>query len=63
VSGDIPGRTARVAYAVTPYVNGCRPGAVPFIPTTCTLGTSAEYDGGNHTPPIYRLSTVLIAFR
>jgi len=48
---------------VTPYVNGCRPGAVPFIPATCTLGTSAEYDGGRHTPPIYRLSTVLIAYQ
>lgn len=63
VSRDIRGRTARLAYAVTRYVNGCRPGADPFIPTTCTLGTSADYDGGRHTPPIYRLSTVLIAYR
>lgn len=55
--------TALVAYAVTPYVNGCRPGAVPFIPTTCAFGTGADYDGGAHTPPIYRLSTVLIAYR
>jgi hypothetical protein len=62
VSGDIRGSAARLAYAVTPYVNGCRPGAAPFIPTTCTLGTGAEYDGGRHTPPIYRLSTVLIAY-
>ncbi len=62
VSSDIPGPTARFSYAVTPYVNGCRPGAQPFIPTTCTLGTSADYDGGRHTPPIYRLSTVLIAY-
>jgi hypothetical protein len=63
VTDDVRGSTARVAYAVTPYVNGCRPGADPFIPTTCVLGTSADYDGGNHTPPIYRLSTVLIAYR
>ena len=62
VSRDIRGRTATLAYAITPYVNGCRPDAVPLIPTTCTLGTSAEYDGGRHTPPIYRLSTVLIAY-
>lgn len=63
VSEDIRGRSARIAYAVTPYVNGCRPGSSPFIPATCVLGTSAEYDGGLHTPPIYRLSTVLIAYQ
>jgi hypothetical protein len=63
VSRDITGNSARIAYSVTPYVNGCRPGADPFIPATCTLGTSAEYDGGRHTPPIYRLSTVLIAYQ
>ena len=56
-------RAARVTYAVTPYVNGCRPGATPFIPILCVFGTSADYDGGAHTPPIYRLSSVLIAYR
>ena len=62
VSRDIPGREVQLAYEVTPYVNGCRPGASPCIPTPCTLGTEAEYDGGRRTPPIYRLSTVLIAY-
>lgn len=63
VSGDVRSPSARIAYAVTPYVNGCRPGADPLIPSLCVLGTSADYDGGSHTPPVYRLSTVLIAYR
>ena len=62
MSSDVRGTTARVAFAVTPYVNGCRPGAVPFIPTICVFGTGADYDGGAHTPPIYRLSSALIVF-
>lgn len=53
----------KFSYGVTPYVNTCRPGATPPVPTTCTLGTSPEYDGGRHTEPIYRLSTVLIVYR
>ncbi len=63
ITPDIQSSTAKLAYAVTPYVNGCRPGANPFIPTTCVFGTPADYDGGGHTPPLYRLSTVVIAYR
>ncbi len=62
VSSDVAAHSARIAYSVSPYVNKCRPGAVPMVPTECVLGTSAEYDGGRHTPPVFRLSTVLIAY-
>lgn len=52
---------ATIAYDVATYVNTCRPDA----PTCegCTLGTDCKYDGGNHTEPVYYVSSLLIAYR
>ena len=49
-----------IAYDVEPHVNSCRPDA----PTCegCTLGTGCAYDGGQHTPPFYLVSAVLIVY-
>ena len=56
-----PGESVPVVYDVQAYENSCRPDAP--VCTGCALGTSCEYDGGNHTPPIYDLSAMLIAYR
>lgn len=56
-----PGESVSVIYDVQAYENSCRPDAPEC--TGCALGTSCEYDGGNHTPPIYDLSAMLIAYR
>lgn len=55
-----------VRYEVAAYENTCRPPAADggtCDTTTCSLGTGCGYDGGNHTEPFYRLSSVLVAFR
>ena len=56
-----PGESVAVSYDVQAYENSCRPDAP--VCTGCALGTGCEYDGGNHTPPIYDLSAMLIAYR
>lgn len=56
-----PGQSVSVIYDVQAYENSCRPES-PMC-TGCALGTGCEYDGGNHTPPIYDLSAMLIAYR
>lgn len=56
-----PGETVAISYDVQAYENTCRPDAPEC--TGCALGTGCEYDGGNHTPPIYDLSAMLIAYR
>jgi hypothetical protein len=51
-----------LGYAIDSYVNTCSPG--PLCNTAdCTLGNSCDYDGGNHTPPFYAFSAVVIAYR
>lgn len=52
---------ATFAYDVESYENTCRPDASPC--TGCTLGSTCDYDGGNHTEPNYYVSSVLIAYR
>ena len=55
-----------VHHGVAAYDNTCRE-----MPTdsgtcnqaTCSLGTPCAYDGGNHTEPFFRLSTVMITYR
>jgi hypothetical protein len=62
VDVDLKGKTtASIVYDVEAYENTCRPDAQTC--TGCTLGSSCAYDGGNHTEPVYWVSTVLIAYR
>jgi hypothetical protein len=55
------GASVTVTYDVQAYENTCRPDAP--VCTGCALGTGCDYDGGNHTPPIYDISAMLIAYR
>jgi hypothetical protein len=55
------GRDIIVRWTPEVYVNTCRPGAGSC--SGCTLGTSCEYDGGNHTEPYYQLSGMLVVTR
>jgi hypothetical protein len=55
------GRDITVRWTPEVYVNTCRPGAGSC--SGCTLGTSCEYDGGNHTEPYYQLSGMLVVTR
>jgi hypothetical protein len=48
-------------YAIDSYINSCRPDSCDLI--QCALGTGCAYDGGNHTPPNYALSAVVIGYR
>jgi hypothetical protein len=50
-----------LGYALDDYVNGCSPTSCQ--PTHCALGTSCAFDSGNHTPPFYALSALVIAYR
>jgi hypothetical protein len=55
-----------ISHAIAPYENVCRPPATDSgtcDTTACVLGTGCAYDGGNHTEPFLRMSTVLIAYR
>ena len=55
-----------IQHAVAAYDNSCRPpsdDAGTCDTSTCALGTPCAYDGGNHTEPFLRLSSVLIAYR
>ena len=57
----VPGSTVSVTYDVESYENTCRPDSPNC--SGCSLGTGCEYDGGSHTPPIYDISAMLIAYR
>lgn len=59
--GATPGREVQVLYDVSSYENTCRPDAETCM--GCALGTGCEYDGGNHTPPVVRMSAVLVAYQ
>lgn len=63
ITPDVKGRPDQVtiAYDVQAYENTCRPDAATCA--GCTLGTDCKYDGGNHTEPVYYVSSVLIAYR
>ncbi|MGE0172197.1 MAG: peptide-N-glycosidase F-related protein [Oligoflexales bacterium] len=51
--------TVTVTYEPEPYVNTCRPGAEEC--DGCTLGANCtKYNGQNHTPPHFFMSSVLI---
>ena len=54
------GGTAAVSYAPEPYVNTCRPDS-PMC-TGCVFNTPCAYDGGNHTPPSYVHSALLVVY-
>jgi hypothetical protein len=58
---DVDMSDPKIAYDVQTYENTCRPDATTC--TGCTLGTDCKYDGGNHTEPVYYVSSVLIAYR
>jgi hypothetical protein len=64
-SGDVvaagSGRTITIGYDVEAYENSCRPGVASC--TGCTLGTTCDYDGANHTEPHYSVSALLIGYR
>jgi hypothetical protein len=61
VTAFVEGEEVTLVYGVEPYENTCRPDAP--VCEGCTLGTGCEYDGGNHTMPIYRFSAALVAYR
>lgn len=51
-----------VGYAVSKYENTCRPDACTA--STCAFGqATCGYDGGMHTEPNVRVSSVLVAYR
>ncbi len=52
----------QLTYAVSEYENKCRPDACTA--STCAFGQSVcTYDGGMHTEPSVRVSSVLVAYR
>ena len=55
------GTSVTLRYATEPYENTCRPDASPC--SGCTLGTGCDYDGGNHTMPVYKMSAAIIVYR
>ena len=64
--GNVLLELMRHSEAVAAYDNSCRPpsdDAGTCDTSTCALGTPCAYDGGNHTEPFLRLSSVLIAYR
>ncbi len=58
---DAMSTTAR--YDIEAYVNTCHPDAAEAPACVgCTLGTSCDFDGGNHTSPRFMVSSLLIAY-
>ncbi len=52
----------RIGYGVSAYDNTCRPDSCTT--STCAFGqTTCTYDGGSHTEPSLRISSVLVAYR
>lgn len=60
-AGATPGQEVQVLYDVSDYENTCRPDAPDCM--GCSLGTGCEYDGGNHTPPVVKMSAVLVVYQ
>ena len=56
-----PGATPTVGYDVETYVNSCRPGVATC--TGCALRTGCEYDGGNHTEPVWKVTGYVVLYR
>ena len=59
--GVTPGEDVQVLYDVSDYENTCRPDSLDCM--GCSLGTGCEYDGGNHTPPVVKMSAVLVVYQ
>jgi Peptide-N-glycosidase F, C terminal/Peptide-N-glycosidase F, N terminal len=60
-AGVVPGEDVEVIYDLSSYENTCRPDAPMCM--GCALGTGCEYDGGSHTPPVVKMSAVLVVYR
>jgi len=56
-----PGASVQVLYDLSGYENTCRPDAPTCM--GCALGTGCEYDGGSHTPPMIKLSAMLVVYQ
>jgi hypothetical protein len=61
VTAAIANAQTTILYGISAYDNGCRPDALTC--GGCTLGTTCAFDDGAHTPPLYIMSAVLIAYR
>ncbi|MCH9687492.1 MAG: hypothetical protein K0V04_39020 [Deltaproteobacteria bacterium] len=55
-----PDGSLSVAYDLSSYENTCRPDAPVCM--GCALGTGCEYDSGNHTPPVIKMSASLVVY-
>lgn len=60
-AGITPGESVTIAHDMSEYENTCRPDAP--VCTGCALGSSCEYNGGNHTPPHVDTSVLLVTYR
>jgi hypothetical protein len=59
------GSQVTVSYGDDSYVNECRPDlgdGATCSTSQCALGTGCAYDGGNHTTPIFYVSSMLVAY-
>lgn len=57
-----PGGDKTFRYDVEPYENTCRPDYEPECTGCMSFVTSCDYNGGDHTPPLWQLSVQLILF-
>lgn len=53
-------RTLEVAYDLSGYTNTCHPDSM--VCEGCALGTGCEFDGGNHTAPQIKMSTLAVVY-
>ncbi|MCX4246070.1 peptide-N-glycosidase F-related protein [Paraliomyxa miuraensis] len=62
VTGGVsPGDAVQVLYDLSDYENTCRPDSPVCM--GCALGTGCDYDGGAHTPPVIKMSAMLVVYR
>lgn len=57
-----PNEVSIIQYAIQPYENTCRPDYEPECTGCMSFVTSCDYNGGDHTPPVWKLSAQLILF-
>lgn len=60
-SGVELGQEVEVIYDLSAYENTCRPDSPVCM--DCALGTGCDYDGGAHTPPVIKMSAMLVVYR